>query len=33
MDIDMHIYLEDYQETISSPLVKINLLVSFESLA
>jgi hypothetical protein len=32
MDIDIHVYLDDFQESIASPIKKINLFVDFEFL-
>ena len=32
MDMDIHAYLEDFQEAITSPITKINLFVDFEYL-
>ena len=32
MDMDIHVYLENFQEAIASPITKINLFVDFEYL-
>jgi len=32
MDMNIHVYLEDFQEAITSSITKINLFVEFESL-
>jgi len=32
IDMDIHVYLENFQETIASSITKINLFVDFEYL-